>query len=83
MLTDEDKQLTFFNTKERTIFTKLRDWWLRGGANVARAILTGEGTPQGNVAAPVGSLFLRSDGGANTTLYIKESGTGNTGWVAK
>jgi peroxiredoxin len=31
----------------------------------------------------VGSLFLRTDGGANTTLYIKESGSGNTGWVAK
>lgn len=23
------------------------------------------------------------DGGANTTLYVKESGTGNTGWIAK
>ena len=41
------------------------------------------GTPEGVVTAPVGSLFTRTDGGANTTLYIKETGVGNTGWVAK
>jgi hypothetical protein len=46
-------------------------------------ILSGKGTPQGAVEAPVGSLYLRQDGGTNTTLYVKESGTGNTGWVAK
>lgn len=44
---------------------------------------SGAGTPQGVVTAPVGSLFTRTDGGANTTLYVKESGAGNTGWVAK
>jgi hypothetical protein len=43
----------------------------------------GEGTPEGNVTAPVGTAYLREDGGAGTTLYIKESGTGNTGWAAK
>lgn len=46
---------------------------IQGGAN----------TPEGAITAPVGSLFLRTNGGANTTLYVKESGTGNTGWVAK
>ncbi len=45
--------------------------------------ICGAGTPEGAVAAPVGSLFTRTDGGANTTLYVKESGAGNTGWVAK
>ena len=44
---------------------------------------TGSGTPEGSVSAAVGSLYTRSDGGAGTTLYVKESGTGNTGWVAK
>jgi hypothetical protein len=43
----------------------------------------GEGTPEGVVTAPVGTAYLREDGGAGTTLYIKESGTGNTGWAAK
>ena len=45
--------------------------------------LVGTNTPEGAVTAPVGSLFTRTNGGANTTLYIKESGTGNTGWAAK
>lgn len=43
----------------------------------------GTGTPLGNVTASVGAMFLRTDGGANTVLYIKESGTGTAGWVAK
>lgn len=46
-------------------------------------VLHGTGTPESNVTAPVGSLYLRSDGGAGTTLYVKETGTGNTGWAAK
>lgn len=46
-------------------------------------ILTGTGNPNGLVAGKVGSLYLRVDGGAGTTLYVKESGSGNTGWVSK
>ncbi|MCW1985328.1 UNVERIFIED_ORG: hypothetical protein M2348_001060 [Sphingomonas sp. R1F5B] len=45
--------------------------------------LAGGGSPEGVVSAPVGTLYLRSDGGAGTTLYVKETGTGNTGWAAK
>lgn len=45
--------------------------------------LTGKGSPEGVVTATVGTLYTRTDGGAGTTLYVKESGTGNTGWVAK
>lgn len=43
----------------------------------------GTGSPEGVVTAPVGTAYLREDGGAATTLYVKETGTGNTGWVAK
>lgn len=43
----------------------------------------GSGSPEGVVTGIVGDLYTRTDGGANTTLYVKESGTGNTGWVAK
>lgn len=43
----------------------------------------GTGTPENAVAAPVGALYLRTDGGAGTTIYIKESGTGKNGWVPK
>lgn len=45
--------------------------------------LSGAGTPEGVVTAPVGSFFSRTNGGANTTFYVKESGAGNTGWIAK
>jgi hypothetical protein len=45
--------------------------------------LAGGGSPEGAVTAVVGSLWSRTDGGAGTSLYVKESGTGNTGWVAK
>ena len=55
---------------------------LRPGAGTA-TWTSGSGTPQGVVTAAVGSLYTRTDGGASTTLYVKESGTGNTGWVAK
>ena len=46
-------------------------------------ISSGTGTPEGSVTASVGSIFLRTDGGSNTSFYVKESGSGNTGWVAK
>lgn len=49
----------------------------------SRGIYAGSGTPEGAIAAPIGSIFLRSDGSTNTTLYVKESTTGNTGWAAK
>jgi hypothetical protein len=43
----------------------------------------GTGSPEGVLTANVGTIYQRLDGGAGTTLYVKESGTGNTGWVAK
>jgi hypothetical protein len=46
-------------------------------------ICFGSGSPQGVVTAVPGTLYTNALGGANTTLYVKESGTGNTGWVAK
>lgn len=44
----------------------------------------GTGSPEGVVTATPGSLYLRKDGGATTSLYVKTSGgTGATGWTAK
>jgi len=43
----------------------------------------GSGTPEGAVTAPIGAVFHRTDGGAGTSFYVKESGAGNTGWVGK
>lgn len=46
------------------------------------SVRSGTGSPEGVQTAVVGSVWLRADGGASTTMYAKESGTGNTGWVA-
>ena len=43
----------------------------------------GENTPEGAIVSDVGGLWRRTNGGAGTTLYVKESGTSNTGWVGK
>lgn len=43
----------------------------------------GTGTPEGAVTAAIGSTWRRTDGGAGTSFYVKESGSGNTGWVGK
>ena len=43
-------------------------------------IQSGSGTPEGAITAVVGSLYMRTNGGAGTSLYVKESGSGNTGW---
>lgn len=44
---------------------------------------SGTGSPEGVVTAPVGSFYSRTDGGAATSWYVKESGSGSTGWTAK
>lgn len=53
------------------------------GGTTGVKILCGSATPESAVTANVGSIYLRTNGGSGTTLYVKESGTGNTGWVAK
>ncbi len=42
----------------------------------------GYGTPESVVTAPIGATYRRLDGGAGTTIYIKESGVSSTGWIA-
>lgn len=53
------------------------------GSTAFSTINSGLGDPNTQVAANPGSLFMRLDGGTGTTLYVKESGTDETGWVAK
>lgn len=67
---------------------RIRSGNLRWGGTSATADATvidavGSGSPEGVVPAGIGSIYRRTDGGALTSFYVKESGTGNTGWVAK
>lgn len=51
-----------------------------GGGVTIRA---GTGSPEGVVTASPSSQYLNRSGGAGVSVYVKETGTGNTGWVAK
>ncbi len=42
----------------------------------------GTGSPEGVVSAPPGSDYRNLAGGAGSTFWVKQTGTGNTGWVA-
>lgn len=48
----------------------------------AQRFYWGDGSPENVVTAEVGSVYLRLDGGTNTTLYIKEANSDDTGWAA-
>jgi hypothetical protein len=83
-----DGELRPFSDNTKSLGTSALRWSNVYGANFrpgagAATWTSGTGTPEGSVAAAVGSLYTRTDGGAGTTLYVKESGAGNTGWVAK
>lgn len=54
---------------------------LLGSDNIK--ITVGEGSPEGVITAPIGSLYLNSTAsGGDTVAYVKGSGVGNTGWSA-
>lgn len=54
-----------------------------GGVRSAPSDLQGTGTPENQFSAFPGSTYRRLDGGAGTAFYVKETGTGATGWIAK
>jgi hypothetical protein len=51
---------------------------------LAGRVFVSTGTPEAVIAADIGSLYLRTDGTASTTLYVKTADAGlATGWTAK
>jgi hypothetical protein len=50
---------------------------------IGAVIQFGSGSPAGVVSCTARCLYIRTDGGANTTLYINETGGGTAGWAAK
>lgn len=46
----------------------------------------GSGSPEGVVVAPLGAIYHNKSGGANTSIYVKETETkspDSSGWTAK
>lgn len=53
------------------------------GASNYPSVFISSGSPEGVYTATVGSICMNVSGGAGTAFYVKETGTGNTGWVGK
>src|SRR5690606_12161078 len=51
------------------------------GPSVGVSIVVHDAHPEGSIPATVGTICLRTDSGSHAKLYVKNSGTGNTGWV--
>jgi hypothetical protein len=46
-------------------------------------VILGTGTPESNLVGTPGQLYSDTSAGAGTGLYVKETGTGDTGWVLR
>lgn len=68
-----------------SIFSDGANWRISSPPGVFGGnVRTGTGAPSGVVVGSRGDLWLRTDGGANTTLYVKETGDNTTsGWQFK
>lgn len=44
-------------------------------------VLSGTGSPEGVIEAEPTQLYMDDSGSAGSILYVKKTGTGNTGWV--
>lgn len=72
----------FLNSEESDAFQSLNP----GDPYFGPRWFAGEGDPEGVIAAPIGSLYTRRDGGVGSTLYVKEEydpDVPDTGWSAK
>lgn len=45
------------------------------------AIQVGTGSPEGAVIAPVGSVYIQSDGAPGSIVWVKSTGSSNIGWT--
>lgn len=78
---DDDKT---FEVDRETGATRASAYLATGPAGSEAKWYSGEGSPEGAQLGSPGDLYSNRLGGSNTTLYVKESGSGtNTGWTAK
>jgi len=75
-------QVNIYGTDNTTLGYIGADSFLPRG-DITRRWGSGAGSPEGVLTATTGALYTNTAGGANTTLWVKEVGSGNTGWVAK
>jgi Right handed beta helix region/Pectate lyase superfamily protein len=56
--------------------------WVNNSQATGCTTMVGSGTPQGVVTAPPGSDYRNLTGAAGGVFWIKQTGTGATGWIA-
>jgi len=78
---DPDAGISLYYTGSAKLTTHSTGYYINGSSTVGA--FSGTGSPESSVTAGIGSIYHRTDGGASTSFYVKESGAGNTGWVAK
>lgn len=79
-LTIDDLSNTTGVSKLNTMLQKLFNTAPGDGNSISD--FQGYGSPEGVLAAGIGSTYRRIDGGTGTSFYVKSTGIGNTGWVA-
>lgn len=67
-----------YGSSDITTATKLR---YGGAIGTGMELIRTTASPEGVITAPVGSIAMNANGGKNTTMYLKQTGSGNTGWT--
>ena len=70
-----------FNLTSRAIERRDGAAWVTDFGGGGAFLLRGTGSPEGAVSAPVGELYIQTDGANGEVLWRKTSGVGNTGWT--
>jgi len=79
---DADGSISF--SVDRATGNILSTGTLQLGGPTGPVVRAGAGSPEGVVVGSPGDLYLNTNGGAGTTLWVKESGSAtNTGWISK
>lgn len=78
--TARDAAITAPTEGQAAYLTGTNAWTVYDGSAWTVRFVWGTGSPEGAVTATVGALFMRTDGGVGSVLYVKEAGSGNTGW---
>jgi hypothetical protein len=71
-------RMRHYNGGEASPIWRNEEW----GSTTWTDRFTYTGSPEGGITAKIGSTYQRIDGGEDTAFYVKESGTGATGWTA-
>lgn len=57
--------------------------WMEQVTQALLPPLTGTGSPEGVVVATSGKWYIDTSAGSGSGIFFKETGEGNTGWVAR